>query len=145
MALVGGEVHSNLELTQEDECVENLLSGEITDAAIEVHRVLGGPGLLESVYEEALCYELSLRKIRVQRQVSVPVRYKNAVIGSALRLDLLVGERVIIEVKATEVDYAIFKAQVLTYLRLSNLKLGMVLNFGQSRLIDGLTRVVNGL
>jgi len=134
-----------LEMPDTDECRENDLSGAITDAAIEVHKVLGGPGLLESVYEEALCYELGLRKIQVQRQISVPIRYKGVVLSAALRLDLLVGEKVIIEVKATEVDYALFKAQVLTYLRLTNIKLGMVLNFGQSRLIDGLTRVVNGL
>ncbi len=134
-----------LELPDANECRENVLSGIITDAAIEVHRVLGGPGLLESVYEEALCYELSLRKIRVQRQISVPIRYKGVALGSALRLDLLVGDKVIIEVKATEVDYELFKTQVLTYLRLTNIKLGLVLNFGQSRLIDGLTRVVNGL
>ena len=81
----------------------------------------------------------------MQSQVRVPVTYKNDSLREAMRLDLLVGQKVIVEIKATEKEHAIHKAQVLTYLRLTGLKLGLVLNFGQSRLIDGLTRVVNNL
>jgi len=127
------------------EKIENILSGKIQDAAIEVHKFLGGPGLLESIYEGALFQELSLRGIQVNRQISVPVSYKGIAMHDPLRLDLLVGNKVIIEIKATEVNHAVYIAQVLTYLRLTNLKLGLVLNFGQERLVDGLTRVVNGL
>ncbi len=125
--------------------IENRISGQITDAAIEVHKVLGGPGLLESIYEDALFQELQLRGLQVKRQIRVPVKYKGVTLREPLRLDLLVGEKVIIEVKATEHNHSLYKAQVLTYLRLTNLKLGLLLNFGQDRLLDGLSRVVNGL
>lgn len=127
------------------EKIENLLSLKIIDAAIEVHRLLGGPGLLESLYQDALYQELKLRNIPVQTQVQVPVNYKNIALRDPLRIDLLIDRKVIIEVKATEKESAIHKAQVLTYLRLTNLKLGLVLNFGQIRLIDGIVRVVNDL
>ena len=98
---------------------------------------------MESLYEDALYQELKLRNIPVQSQVRVPVTYKNYPLREAMRLDLLVGQKVIVEIKATENEHAVHKAQVLTYLRLTDLKLGLVLNFGQGRLIDGLTRVVN--
>lgn len=127
------------------EKMENTLSEQILDAAIEVHRSLGGPGLLESLYEDALFHELKLRNIPVQSQVRVPVIYKNQALRDPMRLDLLVDQKVVIEVKATEMEHAVHKAQVLTYLRLTGLKLGLVVNFGQSRLIDGFTRVVNNL
>ncbi len=127
------------------EKMENLLSEQIINAAIEVHRTLGGPGLLESLYEDALYHELKLRHIPVQAQVQVPVKYKNIALRDPMRLDLLVNQRVIIEVKATEKESIIHKAQILTYLRLTGFKLGLVLNFGQARLIDGLIRVVNDL
>jgi GxxExxY protein len=127
------------------EIIENLLSEQVLDAAIEVHRTLGGPGLLESLYEDALLYELRLRNIPVLSQVSIPVTYKNCKLRDPMRLDILVDRKVIIEVKATETVLAVHKAQVLTYLRLTNLKLGLVINFGQGRLIDGWNRVVNDL
>jgi GxxExxY protein len=117
----------------------------VLDAAIEVHRTLGGPGLLESLYEDALFYELRLRNIPALSQVSIPVTYKNCILRDPIRLDILVDHKVIIEVKATETMSAVHKAQVLTYLRLTNLKLGLVINFGQARLIDGWSRVVNNL
>lgn len=122
---------------------ENKISASIINAAIEVHRVLGGPGLLESIYEDALAYELEHRKIPFKRQVPVPVLYKGMPVRHALLLDLLVDDCVIVEVKATESILKIHSAQLLTYLRLSQRKLGLVLNFGQPLLIDGLTRVVN--
>jgi len=127
------------------ELIENKLSVSIIDAAIEVHKVLGGPGLLESIYEDALAYELELRNIPVQRQVLVPVLYKGVPIRDALRLDLLVDGRVIVEVKATDTVLKVHSAQVLTYLRLTKHKLGLVLNFGQPLLRNGISRVVNGL
>lgn len=127
------------------EIIENLLSERILDAAIEVHRTLGGPGLFESLYEDALFYELKLRNIPALSQVQIPVTYKNFTLRDPMRLDILVDRKVIIEVKATETVLAVHKAQVLTYLRLTNLKLGLVINFGQGRLIDGWERVVNNL
>lgn len=127
------------------EKIENQLSELIVDAAIEVHRTLGGPGLLESLYEDALYQELKIRNIPVQAQLQIPVSYKSYTLREPMRLDLLVDRKIIIEVKATEKEIAVHKAQVLTYLRLTGLKLGLVLNFGQERIIDGLTRVVNGL
>ena len=124
---------------------ENELSKAVIGAAIEVHRILGGPGLLEDIYEEALCYELSLRSVPVRRQVGVPVIYKGNELRKRLVLDILVGERVILEVKAVEQYNVIFDAQLLTYLRLSDRKLGLVINFGESVVKDGVHRVVNNL
>ena len=124
----------------DESLIENKISASVIDAAIEVHSVLGGPGLLESIYEDALAYELELRNIPFKRQLPVPVLYKGVPVRDALRLDLLVDDRVIVEVKATD---KVHPAQVLTYLRLSQRKLGLVLNFGQSLLRDGISRVVN--
>lgn len=127
------------------EKIENLLSEQVLDAAIEVHRTLGGPGLLESLYEDALFHELRLRGIPALSQVQIPVTYKNCKLRDSMRLDILVDNRLIIEVKATEAILAVHKAQVLTYLRLTGLKLGIVVNFGQERLMSGWNRVVNKL
>lgn len=124
---------------------ENELSREIIGAAIEVHRVLGGPGLLESVYEEALCEELKLRGIRCLRQIDVPIVYKNRKLEKRFRLDLLVEELVVVEVKAVDQDHPIHLAQCLTHLRITGKKLGLVINFGQKFVKDGIHRVVNGL
>lgn len=124
--------------------MENNLSYKIIGAAIEVHSLLG-PGLSESVYEAALCHELSLRKMKVQRQVAVPVIYKNEIIKEPLFIDILVENKVLIELKATETDHPIFQSQVLTYLKLTNIKIGLLINFGKAQLKDGIYRVVNGL
>ncbi len=124
---------------------ENQISRIVLLSAIEVHRTLGGPGLLESVYEEALAWELRERGLSVERQKSVPISYKGRALATPLRLDMLVNGLVIVECKATA-DYArIFEAQTLTYLRLMNLKLGLVINFGERLVKDGFHRVVNGL
>ena len=101
--------------------------------------------MLESLYEEALYQELRLRDISVQAQVQIPVIYKGYTLRNPMRADLLVDGKVIIEVKATEQEQAVHKAQVLTYLRLTRLKLGLLLNFGQKLLRDGIERVVNDL
>jgi len=119
------------------------LSHEIIGAAIEVHRWLG-PGLLESVYEVALCKELGLRGILVARQVSVPVRYKNEVLACCLKLDLLVNNSIIVEVKSVDKLLSVHKAQLLSYLRLRDLWLGLVINFNVELLRDGVRRVLNG-
>ncbi|MGC1377964.1 MAG: GxxExxY protein [Anaerolineales bacterium] len=124
---------------------ENEISKIIVDAAVEVHRTLGGPGLLESVYQEAEAWELLKRGVEVEREKLVPILYKGHRLGEPLRLDLLVGQKVIVECKATVNYNAIFEAQVLTYLRLTGLKLGLVINFGEKLVKDGLHRVVNRL
>lgn len=125
--------------------LEDELSKQVLDAAIDVHRTLGGPGLLESVYEDALFYELRLRNIPAMSQVSIPVTYKNYILRDPMRVDILVDQKVIIEVKATESVLAVHKSQLLTYLRMTNLRLGILINFGQDRLVDGWKRVVNNL
>ena len=124
---------------------ENEISRIIVESAIEVHRVLGGPGLLESVYEEALVYELKLRGNKLQRQVCLPIPYKGHTLASPLRIDLIVSEKVIVECKAATQHHDLFEAQILTYLRLTGLKLGLVINFGERLVKDGIHRVVNGL
>jgi GxxExxY protein len=124
---------------------ENEISKIIVDSAIEVHKTLGGCGLLESVYEEALVCELELRGLKVNRQLQVPIKYKNQVLSTPLKLDILVENLVIIEVKSVSLYNKIFEAQALTYLRLMNLKLALVINFGEKRVSDGIHRVVNGL
>ena len=122
---------------------ENDVSKEVLDAAITVHRTLGGPGLLESVYQDALAYELRQRGLKVEKEVVVPVVYKGVVVGDPLRIDLLVEGRVVVECKATEKDNPIFAVQTLTYLRLMNLRLGLLVNFGKETLIAGFRRIVN--
>ena len=101
---------------------ENEISKHVIGAAIEVHRELGGPGLLESIYEEALCRELEIRGLDVQRQCPVNVEYKGLDLGKRLALDLLVEEKVIVEVKAVEKHNSLYEAQLLTYLRASRKK-----------------------
>lgn len=119
------------------------LSNKIIGAAIEVHRLLG-PGLLESAYEECLSRELELRGIKVQRQVILPIEYKGIKIESAYRLDLLVEDRIIIELKSVAAIEPIHESQLLTYLKLTKLWLGLVINFNVPLLKDGIKRIVNG-
>lgn len=124
---------------------ENAISKVIVDAAIEVHRELGGPGLLESVYEEAFVHELHLRGMKVDRQQPVPILYKGVKLATPLRLDMRVNGIVLVDPKSVEQWNPVFQAQMLTYLRLTNLKLGLVINFGERHVKDGIHRVVNGL
>jgi len=124
---------------------ENEISGIILDCAIEVHRTLGGPGLLEAVYEEALVWELKHRGLKFERQKAIPVVYKDCVLPYTYRLDILVEDKVIIECKATSQYNKIFESQLLTYLRLTGLKLGIVINFGEKMLATGFNRVANNL
>lgn len=125
--------------------MENDISHKIIGAAIEVHRVLGGPGLLEGVYESCLCHELLLRGLKVERQLAVPVSYKGTAVRDPLYIDILVQGIVIVEVKAVEKLHPIHQVQLLTYLRLTGRKLGLLVNFGQEYVKDGVTRIVNGL
>ena len=124
---------------------ENEISRTVYECAIEGHRTLGGPGLLEGVYEEALAWELAKRGLKIQRQVQVPIVYKGQNLGTPMRLDLLVEGIVIVECKATSEYNAVFESQVLTYLRMTGLKLGLVINFGEKFVKEGIHRVVNGL
>ncbi len=122
---------------------ENELTSEIIGSAIEVHRLLG-PGLLEVVYEEALCHELHLRQIPFKRQQSVTLDYKGVHLKTDLRLDLLVDGRVIVDLKVKESLSRTDKPQLLTYLRLCNLKVGLIINFHVPVLKEGVVRVMNG-
>ena len=122
---------------------EHDISKEVLDAAITVHRTLGGPGLLESVYQDALAYELTQRGLKVEKEVHVPVVYKGVVVGDPLRIGLLVEGCIVVECKATDKDNPIFAIQTLTYLRLLNLHLGLLVNFGKETLIAGFKRIVN--
>jgi len=124
---------------------ENQISNMILNAAIEVHRTLGGPGLLESIYQEALAWELINRGLKVECEKMLPITYKGQTLGSPLRIDMMVNDKVIVECKATSMYNLIFEAQVLTYLRLTGLKLGLVINFGEKLVKDGVHRIVNGL
>lgn len=123
---------------------ENEISHKIIGAAIEVHRTLG-PGLLESVYEEALCHEFYLRGIKYLRQQVFPIPYKDIKLAKVFRLDLLVEEKVIVDLKAKELVTAIDRQKLLSYLRLSEKMLGLIINFNVIKLIDGVERIVNGL
>ena len=123
---------------------ENEISQKVIGCAIEVHRQLG-PGLLESVYEEALCYELSQAGLRFQRQEEVSIKYKGVVLRAPLRLDLIVEGKVIIDNKSKADFTPMDKQRLLTYLRLRGLRLGLLINFNVPRLVDGVHRVVDQL
>lgn len=117
------------------------LAAAVLDGAFAVHRALG-PGLLESVYEACLCHELTKRGIAHQRQVVLPVHYDGVVVEAGLRLDVLVNDRLILELKAVESLAPIHIAQILTYLKLTGHQLGLLLNFNTPQLKDGIRRVV---
>lgn len=120
----------------------NRLSEEIIGAAIEVHNYLG-PGLLEKTYQEALMAELKLRDIRCEKEVKIPIIYKGETLDSDYRADIIVDDKIILELKATEQDNPLFYKQLYTYLKLSNIRLGLLINFNRERLVKGLKRVVN--
>ena len=123
---------------------ENQIAREVVDAAYVVHKRLG-PGLLESVYEAVLAYELSKRGLQVTRQQPVPVQYDGLTFELGFRTDLVVEEKVIIELKSVEAVVPVHGKQLLTYLRLADKRLGLLINFGENLIKDGITRVVNGL
>jgi GxxExxY protein len=117
------------------------LTASVIGAAIEVHRVLG-PGLLESAYEECLCHELSLRDMEFARQVPLPVRYKGVLLDCAYKMDIVVPEKLVIELKTVEQILPVHEAQLLTYLRLSGIPKGILLNFRTAVLKEGIRRLV---
>jgi len=123
---------------------ENEIGGEIVNAAIDIHRELG-PGLLESVYEAVLARELEDRGLTVERQVPVPVTFRGQQFDEGFRADLIVGNKVIVELKSVLKISRAHNKQLLTYLKLSGLKLGYLLNFGEVLMKNGITRLVNGL
>ena len=122
----------------------NELSSKIIGAAIEVHKALG-PGLLESAYEECLSHEMGLRKLSYERQKPLPIKYKSKMLDCGYRLDLVVENRIILELKACEEIEPIHHAQLLTYLKLSSLNLGLIFNFNVQYMRDGIVRIVNEL
>jgi GxxExxY protein len=135
--------HEDTKSTKRTKAASLALSHEIIGAAIEVHRIIG-PGLLESVYELALYRELWLRGLRVDRQVRLPVRYKGGELDCEIRLDLMVNQQVIVEVKCVEKLAPIHTAQLLTYLRMQELWMGLLINFNVDLLRNGIKRVLNG-
>ena len=122
---------------------EQELSKIVVDLCLKIHRGLG-PGLFESVYESVLCYELDKMGIAYQRQVPIPVIWDSQVLGDAFRADVIVDQKVLIELKSLETTSAVHKKQVITYLKLSGLKLGLLVNFGEELMKTGITRLLNG-
>jgi len=120
----------------------NTITGVIVDSAITVHKALG-PGLLESTYQACLTHELSCRDIVVRKEVTLPVEYRGLHLDAGYRLDLLVNEQVIVELKAVERLLPIHQAQLLTYLKLSRCKVGLLINFNVQRLKDGIKRLIH--
>jgi len=123
---------------------ENEIATAVVDAAFKIHTTLG-PGLFESVYEAALEYELQKRSLRVVHQVGLPVHYEEVKLELGFRVDLIVGEKVIVEIKSVEALAPIHKKQLLTYLRLTDLRLGLLINFNVELIRHGIQRVVNKL
>ena len=123
---------------------ENAIAAQIVDAAYRIHTTLG-PGLLESVYEAALAYELEKRGLKLTRQQAVPAVYEGIEIHTAFYADLLVENQVIVETKAVETISPVHKKQLLTYLKLANKRLGLLINFNVFLIKDGITRIANRL
>jgi GxxExxY protein len=123
---------------------ENDIARSVVDAAFTVHSRLG-PGLLESVYETTIAYELQKRGIAVERQVPIPVYYDDVKIDEGYRADLIAGGKVLVELKSVEIVLPVHKKQLLTYLKLAKKKLGLLINFNDVLIKNGITRVVNGL
>ncbi len=123
---------------------ENEIGKIIVDKAIQLHRVTG-PGLLESVYEVLLAHELQSAGLKVNRQVSIPIKYNGINFEEGFRADIIVENTVIIELKSVESVSNVHKKQLLTYLKLADLKLGYLLNFGEELMVSGITRIVNEL
>ena len=123
---------------------QDLIARQVVDSAFAVHTTLG-PGLLESVYEQCLAFELASRNIGVERQVPVPVRYRGALIDAAFRMDIVVAGMVVVEVKAVEKMIPIHEAQLVTYLKLSGYPIGLLINFNVPLIKDGIRRMVRSL
>ncbi len=129
--------------TKDTKALADSLSYDILGAAIQVHRELG-PGLLESAYEACLCRELALRRIDHQRQLALPLLYRGMAVDCEYRVDLIVGNLVLVEVKSIARVLPVHRAQVMTYLKLLKLNLGLLINFNVERLSLGISRIVMG-
>jgi len=123
---------------------ENDITGNIIDCCIEIHRTLG-PGLLESVYEEILTYEIKKKGLLCERQVGIPVFYDDLKMDLGFRADIIVDDKVIIELKSIESVLPVHKKQLLTYLKLSHKKVGLLINFNEELIKNGISRVANGI
>ena len=123
---------------------ENIIAKIIVDCCFKIHTTLG-PGLLESVYEELLCYELQQRKLSFTRQKGISVVYEKVKMDLGFRADIIVENTVIVEIKSVENIAQVHPKQLLTYLRLTNLKLGLLINFNEALIKNGITRIVNNL
>ena len=121
--------------------IEKDLTSQVIGAAIEVHRVLG-PGLLESAYQACMCQELTLRKLSFEQQKSIPLEYKGTLLDCGYRLDLIVANKIIVELKTVEQILPVHEAQLLTYLKLTGCKVGLIINFNVSVLKHGIKRMV---
>ena len=118
------------------------LPQKIIDAAVEVYQQLGGPGLMENIYESALCHELLLRGLKYKRQMPIPVLYKNVSVREPLFLDVMVEDSIIVEVKANGIDYPYYQVQLSTYLRLTGKRQGLLINFGKGNILDGIQSIL---
>jgi GxxExxY protein len=123
---------------------ENEIATQVVDAAFQVHTKLG-PGLFESVYEATLAYEIGKRGLKCVRQLPVPIEYDSLVFDEGFRADLIVEDKLIVELKSVEELARVHKKQLLTYLRLTGKKIGLLVNFGEEYIKDGIVRIVNGL
>ncbi len=122
---------------------ENELSSKIIGVSIEVHKQLG-PGLLESTYEVCLGHELKLMGLEVKQQIPLPVIYKDIKLNAGYRIDMIVENKIIVEIKSVDALAPIHTAQILTYLKLKDLKLGLLINFNEIKVVDGIKRIING-
>lgn len=123
---------------------ENELSKIIVDCCFKIHKNLG-PGLLESVYEEVLCYELTKNNIKFERQKPISILYENVPLNIGFIADIIIEDKVIVEIKSVEIVKAVHHKQLLTYLKLTNIKLGLLVNFNTNLIKDGIQRIVNNL
>ena len=123
---------------------ENELATVVVDVGYRIHRQLG-PGLLESVYEAIMMYELAKRGVKAQQQVAVPVAWESVCLDVGFRADVIVEGKLLVELKSVEELNPVHKKQVLTYLRMTDMKLGLLMNFGEELFKDGVSRIVNGL
>ena len=123
---------------------ENEIGSIVLESAIKVHKRLG-PGLLELIYEVALCHELKQKNLSVKRQVPIPITYDGIVFDEGFKADIIINNIVLLELKSVENLHPVHKKQLLTYLKLTNINLGYLLNFNESLMKDGITRIVNNL
>jgi GxxExxY protein len=124
--------------------IENEITGIIIDKCVKIHKELG-PGLLESIYEEILLYELRRSDLKYQRQVNIPIIYEDQIFNNGYRIDIIVENQVIIELKSVEIVLPVHKKQLLTYLKISGIKVGLLINFNEDLMKNGIIRIVNNL